>query len=255
MAERRMFSKQIIDSDAFLDMSASAQALYFHLAMRADDDGFVNNPKKILRMICAADDDLKILIAKRFVIIFESGVIVIKHWRMHNYIRADRYKETAYIDEKRQLSIKENGSYTLNGNHLATTCLPDGNHLDTQVRLGKDRLVKDSKSTGADAPTPTPSNRKRTAPEKHKYGEYGRVLLSNDEYQRLLTDLGEAELARCIRYIDESAQSTNNKNRWKDWNLVIRRCSREGWGRNIRQSTPAKPDTLGILNRMMEESK
>ncbi len=163
MAERRMFSKQIIDSDAFLDMSASAQSLYFHLAMRADDDGFVNNPKKILRMIGAADDDLKILIAKRFVIIFESGVIVIKHWRMHNYIRADRYKETAYIDEKRQLSIKENGSYTLNGNHLATTCLPDGNHLataclpdgnhlETQVRLGKDSVVKDSKSTGTAVP-------------------------------------------------------------------------------------------------------
>ncbi|MDD4279935.1 MAG: replisome organizer, partial [Candidatus Sumerlaeales bacterium] len=113
MAQRRMFSKQIIDSDAFLDMGASAQSLYFHLAMRADDDGFVNNPKKIQRMIGAADDDLKILIAKRFVIMFESGVIVIKHWRMHNYIRADRYNETAYIDEKSQLKIKENGSYTL----------------------------------------------------------------------------------------------------------------------------------------------
>lgn len=127
--------------------------------------------------------------------------------------------------------------------------------LELELELEQEQELELEKSTGADAPTPTPSNRKRTAPEKHKYGEYGRVLLSNDEYQRLLTDLGEAELARCIRYIDESAQSTNNKNRWKDWNLVIRRCSREGWGRNIRQSTPAKPDTLGILNRMMEESK
>ncbi len=144
MAQRRMFSKQIIDSDAFLDMGASAQSLYFHLAMRADDDGFVNNPRKIQRMIGAADDDLKILIAKRFVIMFDSGVIVIKHWRMHNYIRADRYNETAYIDEKNQLTIKENGSYTLNGNHLATTCLPDGNHLDTQVSIGKDSIGKDS---------------------------------------------------------------------------------------------------------------
>ena len=147
MAQRRMFSMQIIDSDAFLDMGSSAQSLYFHLAMRADDDGFVNNPKKIQRFVGAADDDLKILIAKRFVIMFESGVIVIKHWRMHNYIRADRYNETAYIDEKSQLKIKENGSYTLNGNHLATICLPDGNHLDTQVSIGKDSVVKDSKST------------------------------------------------------------------------------------------------------------
>ena len=148
MAQRRMFSKQIIDSDAFLDMGASAQSLYFHLAMRADDDGFVNNPKRIQRLVGAADDDLKILIAKRFVIMFESGVIVIKHWRMHNYIRADRYNETAYIDEKSQLTIKENGSYTLNCNHLATTCLPDGNHLDTQVSIGKDSIGKDSTKGG-----------------------------------------------------------------------------------------------------------
>jgi hypothetical protein len=260
MAQRRMFSKQIIDSDAFLDMSASAQSLYFHLAMRADDDGFVNNPKKIQRMIGAADDDLKILIAKRFVIMFESGVIVIKHWRMHNYIRADRYNETAYIDEKSQLTIKENGSYTLNGNHLATTCLPDGNHLDTQVRLGKDSIGKDSigkdsKSTGAAAPPPTQPKPKPSKPERRNYGEYGWVLLTQEQHARLLADLGAEELSRCITYIDESAQSNGNKNKWRDWNLVIRRCSREGWGRNIRQSAPAKPDTLGILDRMMEEGK
>ena len=94
MAERRMFAKTIIDSDEFLDMPLSAQALYFHLSMRADDDGFVNNPKKIQRMIGASDDDYKILIAKSFVLRFESGVIVIKHWRINNYIQKDRYKET-----------------------------------------------------------------------------------------------------------------------------------------------------------------
>jgi hypothetical protein len=240
MAQRRMFSKQIIDSDAFLDMSASAQSLYFHLAMRADDDGFVNNPKKIQRMIGAADDDLKILIAKRFVIMFESGVIVIKHWRMHNYIRADRYNETAYIDEKSQLTIKENGSYTLNGNHLATTCLPDGNHLDTQVRLGKDSIGKDSKSTGAAAPPPTKP--KPSKPERHKHGEYGWVLLSQDEHARLLADLGPEELNRCIKYVDESAQSTGNKNKWKDWNLVIRRCAKQKWGLYPSAATPAKEE-------------
>jgi len=94
MAEKRMFAKSIIDSDAFLDMSLSTQALYFHLAMRADDDGFINNPKKILRMIGGSDDELKMLLAKKFIIAFESGVIVIKHWRMHNYIQNDRYKPT-----------------------------------------------------------------------------------------------------------------------------------------------------------------
>ena len=114
MAERRMFAKTIIDSDAFLDMPLSTQALYFHLSMRADDEGFINNPKKIQRMIGALEDDLKLLIAKKFIIPFDSGVVVIKHWRIHNYIRADRLIETNYKEEKACLSLKENGAYTLN---------------------------------------------------------------------------------------------------------------------------------------------
>ncbi|MFT8343404.1 MAG: DnaD domain protein [Clostridium beijerinckii] len=113
MADKRMFSKTIIDSDAFLDMPLSTQTLYFHLAMRADDDGFINNPRKIQRMIGCGEDDLKLLIAKKFVIIFESGVIVIKHWKIHNYIQKDRYKETVYREEKSMLSLKENKAYTL----------------------------------------------------------------------------------------------------------------------------------------------
>ena len=115
MAERRMFAKTIIDSDAFLDMPMSTQALYFHLSMRADDDGFINNPKRIQRMIGASDDDLKLLIAKSFIIVFESGVVVIKHWRIHNYIRGDRKKDTTYKEEMALLNIKENGAYTLDG--------------------------------------------------------------------------------------------------------------------------------------------
>ena len=90
MAERRMFTQKITESDAFLDMPLSTQALYFHLCMNADDDGFVKNPKRIARMMGAGDDDMKLLIAKAFVIAYESGVIVIKHWRMHNLIRKDR---------------------------------------------------------------------------------------------------------------------------------------------------------------------
>lgn len=109
-----MFAKTIIDSDAFLDMPLSAQCLYFHLSMRADDEGFLNNHKKIQRMISASDDDLKILLAKNFIIAFESGVIVIKHWKIHNYIRADRLTKTNYEEERKMLSVKENGSYTLN---------------------------------------------------------------------------------------------------------------------------------------------
>ena len=139
MAERRMFAKTIIDSDAFLDMPLSSQSLYFHLSMRADDDGFINNPKKIQRMVGASDDDLKLLVAKRFIIPFESGIVVIKHWKIHNYIRNDRYKETVYQEEKAMLNVKENNAYTLLPLGIPTVTQTD-DELDTQDRLGKDRL-------------------------------------------------------------------------------------------------------------------
>ena len=127
MAERRMFAKTIIDSDAFLDMPLSTQSLYFHLSMRADDDGFINNPKKIQRMVGASDDDLKLLVAKRFIIPFESGIVVIKHWKIHNYIQKDRYKPTIYQEEKQLLMEKENNVYT--------ECIQDVSTLETQDRL------------------------------------------------------------------------------------------------------------------------
>ena len=140
MAERRMFTQKIVDSDAFLDMPLSTQALYFHLNMRADDDGFVNNPKKVQRMVGASEDDLKLLIAKRFLIAFENGVVVIKHWRMHNLLRKDRYNATQYVEQMNMLTLKDNGSYTEvegGGNHLATTWQPNGNHLATQGSIVK----------------------------------------------------------------------------------------------------------------------
>ena len=121
MAERRMFAKTIIDSDAFLDMPLSTQALYFHLSMRADDEGFLNNPKKIMRMVGASEDDLKVLITKRFILTFDTGIVVIKHWRIHNYIQKDRFKNTVYQEERAQLEVKDNGAYTLD-----TTCIQDG---------------------------------------------------------------------------------------------------------------------------------
>ena len=136
-AERRMFAKTIVDSDSFLDMPLSTQALYFHLSMRADDEGFINNPKKIQRMVGASDDDLRVLIGKRFIIPFESGIVVIKHWRIHNYIQKDRYKPTVYKDERAELTVTENGAYT--------ECIQDGYTLDTQVRLGKDSIGKVNK--------------------------------------------------------------------------------------------------------------
>ena len=156
MAERRMFAKQIIDSDAFLDMPLSAQALYFHLSMRADDDGFINNPKKTQRLINASDDDFKLLLLKRFVLAFESGVVVIKHWHIHNYIRNDRYKPTVYTEEKSTLQLNGNGAYTDKVYQMDTNGIPNGYQMDTQYRLGKVSLGKDSKESACvceDTPT------------------------------------------------------------------------------------------------------
>ena len=113
MAERRMFAKTIIDSDAFLEMPTTSQLLYFHLSMRADDDGFVNKPKSLMRMVGCKDDDLKILFVKKFLIPFESGVVVIKHWKIHNYIRKDTYTETKYKEERATLELDENSAYRL----------------------------------------------------------------------------------------------------------------------------------------------
>ena len=143
MAERRMFAKTIIDSDAFLDMPSSAQALYFHLSMRADDDGFINSPKKIQRMVGGADDDLKLLIAKRFIIPFDSGIVVIKHWKIHNYIQNDRYRPTVYQEEKAMLEVKDNKAYSL-ATAPSTPCIQPVSNVDAQVRLGKDSQDKDS---------------------------------------------------------------------------------------------------------------
>lgn len=141
MAERRAFTKKIIDSDAFLEMPTSAQALYFHLNMRADDDGFVNSPKRIARLVNATEDDLRLLLSKRFILCFDSGIIVIKHWWMHNTLRKDRYSPTQYQDELRLLSLKENRSYTErpDGNsdsceHLATNWQPTGNQRLPQYK-------------------------------------------------------------------------------------------------------------------------
>ena len=149
MAQRRMFSKKITETDLFLDMPMSTQCLYFHLNMNADDDGFIGNVKTAKRMIGASDDDLKLLMAKEFVIPFESGVVVIKDWKIHNYIRSDRYAETVYLEEKKQLSVSDNGRYVFGPQNVIPDDIPDDipkvDGWDTQVRLGKDRLGKGNK--------------------------------------------------------------------------------------------------------------
>ena len=139
MANKRMFTMKIVDSDVFLDMPLSTQCLYFHLNMRADDDGFIGNPKRIMKITGASEDDLRLLIAKRFVLTFEDGVIVIKHWRMHNTLSRDRYAETSYTDEKKMLLLKDNGSYSLTGgNPIDDTRLIERSGRQTQQRRNKD---------------------------------------------------------------------------------------------------------------------
>jgi len=143
MAQRRMFSLKIIDTDLFLDMPSSSQLLYFHLSMRADDDGFVASPKKIKKMVNCSDDDLKILTSKNFIIPFESGICVIKHWKIHNYIQKDRYDETQCLNEKSQIFESENGVY-----EREMECTQNGYKVDTQVRLGKVSLELGKDSIG-----------------------------------------------------------------------------------------------------------
>lgn len=172
MAERRMFAKSIIDSDAFLDMPLSAQALYFHLSMRADDEGFVGNPKRIRSMIGASEDDYKLLIVKRFLLVFPSGVVVIKHWKIHNYIQSDRCKPTTYMEERATLSLDGKKAYV---ERVDTPCIQNGYSLDTQVRLdkvsiGEDRLIEENAASGA-LPASKPRFTKPTLEEIIAYCE------------------------------------------------------------------------------------
>ncbi|EPX17097.1 DNA replication protein [Streptococcus agalactiae LDS 623] len=154
MAQRRMFSKDITSSDIFVDMPASTRLLYYDLGMEADDDGFVGNAKMLSRAYGASNDDIKLLQAKGFIVVFESGVTVIKDWKINNQIRKDRYKPTIYQTEKNMLSTDSTGSYVLgnqmatkwqpNGNQMATKWQPNGNQMATQYSIGKERLGKES---------------------------------------------------------------------------------------------------------------
>ena len=152
MAEKRMFTKQVTDTDAFQEMPLSTQALYFHLNMHADDDGFVKNPKKITRMIGAAEDDLRLLIAKRFVIAFDaSGILVIKHWRMHNTLRADRYHPTEYVEELRMLGLKSNKSYTDDLSNPDIVCMmgrQDQRQIPPEIVVQEETAVTETATDG-----------------------------------------------------------------------------------------------------------
>jgi hypothetical protein len=205
MAERRMFNKKITDSDAFIEMSSATQALYFHLNQSADDDGFNNQVQLAMWKAHASVDDLKVLLAKNYIIRFESGVIVIKHWRMHNTLRKDRYTPTNFQEELNQLGIKDNGAYTL-GCQVVAKRLP-------QVSIDKESIVEESigEENIEEEVAPAPSHPSK--PTRHKYGEYKNVLLSDEEYAKLVSEFPndyEQRIERLSGYIASTGKTYKN---------------------------------------------
>ena len=174
MAQKRMFSLSVVDTDQFLEMPLSSRLLYYELGMRADDDGFVSNWKKILAFTGLKEDDLKVLIAKQFIIPFESGVIVIRHWRLNNYLQKDRTKPTIYLDELKKLEVDDNNVY-----NLYTNCIHS---------IDKNRLDKNSI-------------------DKNIYGEFKNVKLTDEEYEKLK----EADLLPYIERLSSYMESKGKK--------------------------------------------
>jgi hypothetical protein len=207
MAERRMFAKSIVLSDAFLDMPMSARCLYFTLGMLADDDGFVGNPKSIMRQCGASKDDMNILLNKRYVLGFESGVIVIKHWRMNNYLQNDRHKPTTYLEELSTLDVDNRGAYT-EKKGMYTECIQ--NVYTGKYSIDKDSIGKVSIDKGI-----------QTADADKSYSYTSHTNLSNylyllstcsEDYINYFKDVKEIDeiTQEWMRYKDEKKPKSNN---------------------------------------------
>ena len=192
MAEKRMFAKSIVLSDAFLDMPMSSRCLYFTLGMLADDDGFVGSPKSIMRQCGASEDDMRVLISKRYVLAFESGVIVIKHWRINNYLRSDRYSKTTYVEELESLKLDKKGAYTEADKapeiQAAESGIPDGiptvypeKNREEEIRSDQYRVEEEASAPGI------------------------KVLLSTGGYYNI-TDARIADLQKIFPEIDVRAE-------------------------------------------------
>lgn len=236
MAERRMFANSVIDSDAFLDMPLSAQALYFHLGMKADDDGFVGGPKKIQRMVAASEDDLRLLILKGFVIPFETGVCVITHWKLHNYIQKDRYRPTIYNVERDQLELAANKMYELCAqgvSKLDTGCSQDVSKLDAQVSVGKGR--KEEVILEAEKP---PKKTRFVPPSLEEVAAYCRERGNNVDPHRFLDHYTASGWMR-------------GKTPVKDWKACVRTWERQTAGESPaeepRRVTGYQVDTDGTV--------
>lgn len=211
MAKKRMFNVDIVGSDAFLDLPHTAQALYFQLGMRADDDGFVGNPKTIQRIAGTKASDLELLVKKRFLLQFPSGVVVIKHWKINNQIQKDRYTPTVYTEEYQSLYIKDNKAYT----EMDKGCIQSVSEMDTQISIDKDRLDKNSRGG-----------------EKHAHGFFANVLLTDDELQKLAAEIPNSEeyIEKLSHYIE------SNGKKYKSHYATILM-----WHRKDREKQPAAP--------------
>lgn len=219
MAERRMFARSIVLSDAFLDLPLSARCLYFTLSMLADDDGFIGAPKAIMRQCGASQDDMAILLQKRFVLGFASGVIVIKHWRINNYLRNDRYHQTTYIEERDTLELDSKSAYVEKGRHGGIPC------------SGIPRIVEESQeedSQGGDA--------RAREDAKERYGTYNNVELTDKEYQALQADFDVDFLAAVIRRL--SVYMKTHGKTYADHAAVIREWAKED-AANASKSKPS----------------
>lgn len=224
MAERRMFAKTIVLSDAFLDMPMSARCLYFTLGMLADDDGFVNSPKSIMRQVGASIDDMNILLARKFILAFESGVIVIKHWRIHNYIQKDRYKGSKYIEEKSTLAVDENGAYT--------ECIHDVSIPDTQVRLGKVSLGKVNNIGDIPQAESPPSAKKRTVFKPPTIEEVRSYCLERGN---------SVDAERWHNHYRANGWMVG-KTKMVDWKAAVRTWERNGYDRDRRPAATSDPE-------------
>jgi hypothetical protein len=206
MANKRMYSKEITDSDPFVELSSAAQALYFHLNQGADDDGFNNQVQLAMWKAHASIDDLKVLMAKNYILRFENGVIVIKHWRLHNTLRKDRYTPTNYQEEFKQLGIKDNGSYTL-GCQVVANGLPDGCPSIDKNSIDKNSVVEVSIE---DEATPPPTRTKRFVPPTvEEVAQYCFERMSKVDPQRF------------VDYYTSNGWMVG-KNKMKDWKAAVR---------------------------------
>lgn len=260
MRSRTAFAERVVCSTEFLGMSVRAQCLYFALCMRADDDGFVGSPKPVMQIISATETELSELVSKKYIISFEDGVIAIRHWFVNNCIRKVTYTPSVHQDKKRViLAAGKSKEYMDPLDNLPTVNGADQGENAVSKEVPPRKKVSPPLMVPSSSPPATPvslspynppasqkdiplqnarissggeesSGNKTKSVHRKSYGEHGRVKLSQEEHDRLVRDYGQAEAERCIAYVDEIAQSTNNKSGWKDWNLVVRRCHRDGWG-------------------------